>query len=372
MNFRKAIVVNLVCALLGTAAVWMVQGGNFSSVLFFVALLLWLCNELWYAVVTVPWLIYGLWCTLRGKENPNTEKQVARAFSLVLLVVPHVIFAVLYGVESISGGLVSPMLGMPVSHGLFACAYVAPALLCFICLVSPVPPLSVLVLCSYLFEPELWRKPTQPQAVEEKADLPPVPETMAAAPRHPGLQKLAGELLYYGRPVVGGENPYTRRDGVVGSFMLVGALVMLGMAAGCYSQTLLGAGMCAVLALVFGGLGIHVLNAPTRWNARLREAEFAFTRSHAYIAEGESLRDFPFDECLSITLEEFPGKLGNIYLHRRGKVGMAVHVAFNRVKVHYDPDMVDTSAPLQGFIQIENPTKVYRHLEQCRKEHAES
>lgn len=367
MNYRRSIIANLLCVGLGSAVVWAVQGGSFGAAVLYVALLLWLCNELWYAAVTVPWLIYGLWCTLRGKENPNTEKKVARAFSLILLVVPHVLFALLYGAEMLTGGQVSAWLGMPVTHGLFACAFVAPALLCFICLVSPVPPLSVLVLCSYLFEPELW---TQPQSAQQEADMgaiPSVPAAAEATPRHPELQKLAGELLYYGRPVIGEMSPYSSRDVLVGAIMLGAGLLALAMAAAAYPESFLGAGMCLVLGLVFGGFGLRMLREPSIWNARLRTAEFAFTRRHVYIVEGASVQVLPLDESLDITLEEPAGRVGNIYLRQNDKMRAVIHTAFRRVKVHYDSSALDTSAPFQGFLQIEHAAAVCRMLEECRK-----
>ncbi len=362
MNYRKSLVANLLCAALGSAVVWAVQGGSFGVSVFFVALLLWLCNELWYASVTVPWLIYGLWCTLRGKENPNTEKQVARVFSLVLLVVPHVIFAVLYGAELLIDGQVSAWLGMPVSHGLFACAFVAPALLCFICLVSPVPPLSVLVLCSYLFEPELWTQPQSAQAEDGQEMLPPVPAAAEGTPRHPELQKLAGELLYYGCPVIGEMSPYNSRDMLMGGIMLGAGLLALAMAVAAYPETVFAAGLCLLLGLVFGGFGVRLLREPARWNARLRSAEYAFTRSHVYIVEGDAIQVLPLDARLDITLEEPAGRVGNIYIRQDNTLGAVIHTVYRRVKVHYDSSALDTSMPLQGFLQIENAVQTYQRL----------
>ena len=366
MNYKKSIIVNLLCLLVGGVVVWSVQGGSFGGAVLFVALLLWLCNELWYAALTLPGLLLAVWGTLRGKECPKAEKWVARAFSLLLLVLPHVLFAVLYGAELLTGGQVSAWLGMTVSHGLFACAFVAPALLCFICLVSPLPPLSVVVLGAYLFEPELWtnREPVQADAVQ--TSLPPVPAAAENAPRHPELQKLAGELVYYGRPVIGEMSPYSQRNVLVGAIMMVAGLLALAMAAAAYPESFLGAGMCLVLGLVFGGFGLRMVREPACWNARLRAAEFAFTRSHAYIAEGESVQVFPLDDSLDITLEEPAGKVGNIYLRQNDKMEAVIHMVCNRVKIHYDSRAADTSAPLQGFLQIERAASVCRRLKECQ------
>ena len=54
MNYKKAIGSNLLCALLAAAVVWMVLGGSFRAALLFVVLLLWLCNVLWLAALTLP------------------------------------------------------------------------------------------------------------------------------------------------------------------------------------------------------------------------------------------------------------------------------------------------------------------------------
>ncbi len=364
MNYKKSIIVNLLCLLVGGVVVWSVQGGSFGAAVLFVALLLWLCNELWYAALTLPGLLLAVWGTLRGKECPKVEKGVARAFSLLLLVLPHVLFAVLYGAELLTGGQVSAWLGMPVSHGLFACAFVAPALLCFICLVSPLPPLSVVVLGAYLFEPELWTNREPVQADSAQSALPPVPAAAENAPRHPELQKLAGELVYYGRPVMGVTSPYTQRDVLMGGIMLGAGLLALAMAVAAYPDSAIGVVLCLVLALVFGGFGLRMVREPARWNARLRSAEFAFTSSHVYIVEGDAMQVLPLDDSLDITLEEPAGRWGNIYLRQDDKLGAVIHTVYHRVRIHYDSRAVDTSAPLQGFIQIEHAAAVCRQLKE--------
>ena len=362
MNYKKAIGSNLLCALLAAAVVWMVLGGSFRAALLFIVLLLWLCNELWHAALTLPGLLLGVWSTIRGKECPKAEKGVARAFSLLLLVVPHVLFAVLYGAEMLTGGQVSAWLGMPVSHDLFACAFIAPALLCMICLVSPLPPISMVVLGAYLFEPELWTKQEPERADAVQTSLPPAPAAAVDMPRHPELQKRAGELVYYGRPVIGGMSPYTQRDALVGGIMLGAGLLALVMAAAAYPETALGAILCLVLALTFGGFGWSLLSGPARWNARLRMVEYAFTSCHVYIVEGNDIQVLPLDEHLCITLEKPAGKIGNIYLSQRGESGIVMHAVFQRVKINYDSSKLDASAPLQGFIQVENAAVICQQL----------
>ena len=362
MNYKKAIGSNLLCALLAAAVVWMVLGGSFRAALLFIVLLLWLCNELWHAALTLPGLLLGVWSTIRGKECPKAEKGVARAFSLLLLVVPHVLFAVLYGAEMLTGGQVSAWLGMPVSHDLFACAFIAPALLCMICLVSPLPPISMVVLGAYLFEPELWTKQEPERADAVQTSLPPAPAAAVDMPRHPELQKRAGELVYYGRPVIGGMSPYTQRDALVGGIMLGAGLLALVMAAAAYPETALGAILCLVLALTFGGFGWSLLSGPARWNARLRMVEYAFTSCHVYIVEGNDIQVLPLDEHLCITLEKPAGKIGNIYLSQRGESGIVMHAVFQRVKINYDSSKLDANAPLQGFIQVENAAAICQQL----------
>lgn len=370
MNYKKSIGANLLCSLLGAAVVWSVQGGSFGVALLFVLLLLWACNELWCAALTLPGLLLGVWSTLRGKEYPKAEKGVARVFSLLLLVVPHVLFALMYGAESLSGGQVSAWMGMPLSHGLFASAFIAPAFLCLICLVSPLPPLSVLVLGSYLFEPELWVNRESVQSDSTQTQLPPAPEAPENSPHHPELQKLAGELVYYARPVIGGITPYTQRDALVGGIMLAAGLLALAMSAAAYQESSLASVLCLVLALTFGGSGWRLLRGPACWNARLRRVEYAFTSSHVYIVEGDDIQVLPLNEQLFITLEEPVGKIGNIYISHREKSGMPMHVVFRKVKINYDSSRLDTSAPLQGFIQIENAAAICNRLKKYQQMNA--
>ena len=153
---------------------------------------------------------------------------------------------------------------------------------------------------------------------------------------------------------------------LVGAIMMGAGLLALAMAAAAYPESFLGAGMCLVLGLVFGGFGLRMVREPACWNARLRAAEFAFTRSHAYIAEGEFVQVFPLDDSLDITLEEPAGKVGNIYLRQNDKMEAVIHMVCNRVKIHYDSRAADTSAPLQGFLQIERAASVCRRLKECQ------
>ncbi len=45
-----------------------------------------------------------------------------------------------------------------------------------------------------------------------------------------------------------------------------------------------------------------------------------------------------------------------------------MHVVFRKVKINYNSSRLDTSAPLQGFIQIENAAAICQRLRRYQGE----
>lgn len=187
------------------------------------------------------------------------------------------------------------------------------------------------------------------------------------SPVHPKLRELLPELLYYGRPNLAATNVHLRQNrnfGLVLAILVVPFLVAVVCALiPQYPQAAIVPG---VLALAFGWTAWKLLAMPHRWREKLRRAEFAFTKAHVFIVEGEELRSFDLDSGLRMMYEEVDGDIATIL--------------FDHVNRHKNPVMKflvkkigtvdDTNqallepGPLMGFHQIEGAARVYMRLKE--------
>ena len=364
--YSRSIVLNIICVALavGVAAGYCGLPVAVSGV--FVALVLWLCNEAWYVAASLPALLAGAWTAVRRKRiSASVEKKIYHATACLLLLVPHVLFAVLYVADSLTSGLVADELGLPISTSMFGCAYLAVVLLWFCSLFRAVNPMSLEVLWTFLFEPELYQ--TQEDEAAAAPASPSLPDAPADAPRHPELRKLAADdLLYYGRPEPGVLNPHLRTRLVVGAVLLLLVLLVAGMAVQCYPVSLAGCALCGLLALVFGGVAVSLLRSPGRWRDKLSRAEYAVTREAVYVAEGQELRRYPLDKKLALFYEEVSGGTGSIHLDHptlhKGTLGKL----FARAGAVNVSAQNDLSAPLSGIVQIPAARQVYQLIKELQ------
>ena len=365
--YSRSIVLNIICVTLAACVAVGYGGLPAAASGVFLALVLWLCNEAWYVSASLPALLAGAWATVRRKRvSALVEKKIYHATAFLLLLVPHGLFAVLYLADSLTSGLVAAELGLPISTALFGCAYLAVVLLWFCSLFRAVKPMSLEVLWTWLFEPELYRS-QEDEAAAVPAPMP-LPEAPADAPRHPELRQLAAEgLLYYGRPEPGVLNPHLRTRLVVGVVLLLLVLLVAGMAVQCYPVSLAGCALLGLLALVFGGVAVTLLRAPGRWREKLSRAEYAVTREAVYVAEGQVLRCYPLDKKLLMHYEEVSGNTGAIYLDHPSLHKGTLGKLFARAGAVNVSGQNDLSAPLSGLVQIADARRVYHLIKELQQ-----
>jgi hypothetical protein len=365
--YSRSIVLNIICVALAACVAVGHCGLPVVAAGVFIALVLWLCNEAWYVAASLPALLAGAWAAVRRKRvSASVEKKIYHTSSLLLLLVPHVLFAALYLANSLTSGLLAAELGLPISSALFGCAYLAVVLLWFCSLFRAVKPMSLEVLWTCLFEPELYQPQPDEAAAAPASPAPAAPS--AAAPRHPEVCKLASDgLLYYGRPEPGVLNPHLRTRLVVGVVLLLLVLLVAGMAVQCYPVSLAGSALCGLLALVFGGVAVTLLRAPGRWREKLSRAEYAVTREAVYVAEGQALRCYPLDKELLMHYEEVSGNTGTIYLDHPSLHKGTLGKLFARAGAVNVSGQNDLSAPLSGLVQIADARRVYHLIKELQQ-----
>lgn len=379
ISYTKSLSLNLLCIFSGVLVAILGCGLSPLSTLLFIAVTVWLCNELWYRVMAIPALFSEVWGAIKKKSvSRKTEKRIYHLTSFILLIAPHLLFALLFFINYLTGNKIAEEFGLSLTHKLFACTYCSVVALWIASLKHAVYPLSLEIAWTYFFEPELFLMRSG-DGMKDGDETPPAEEVPAAVPpplpantnavsvRHPELRKLAGALLYYGRPELGVMNAYVRRNQIVGIVMLVAVLLFAIFAVQLYSQTLIGAGLCAALAFVFGFIACSIMKLPKRWNEKLSKAEFAVSRDNVYIVEGEDIRCFPLDTELCMVYENVSGHVGTIHFDHPSLHQGALGRLFAKVGAVDTSNQVDFEAPLKSFCQIADAEKVYQLIKNNRK-----
>ncbi len=369
-SYWKSIFINFICSSAAAGCLTFFQGGSYLSAFVFTGLILWLCNEAWYAVMCIPAILTGLWGAIKKSDvQLKTQRIIYRWSAVLLLVIPHFIFLILFILDWVTLGVVSSMLELPLTHSAFACAFLAPLALWIIGKTTMVLPLSFRILFARLFEPELFMDEQAisgvPQATEEPVVIAPIE---GVSPIHPDLQAVASELIYYGRAELNVMNGYVKRQLSFGVLLIPVVLCLYYMAAQIYESSGLGTLLLVVLGIVFTFVACSLLRAPGRWKEKLSKAEYAFTEDRVFIVEGDSVVTLKLNATLNIHHESITAEVGNIYLSKTDVISAGIKKVFGDVQV---VDLINTAsgeAPLQGFFQIKDSHKVFRMLEQCRKE----
>lgn len=371
---KKSLINNILCAAAGILAVACGTDLPLVPAAVFIVAVLWLCNELWYWCMAIPMLMAAAVSAVTKKpEAAGTENKFYRLTSFLLLVVPHLLFALLSFIGALFGEQLSEQLGgLTFSTPLFACSYLSVVALWLFSLRLAVVPLSAEVLWMELFEnPGLMQTRSATEVAEmAAAQTPPVPQAegqgsapdvsaVGEAPRHPQLQAVAAELIWYGRAAADVYNRRMNPAVLGGGAMLVVAIIMLCTVPQLYGVSLSGCALCGVLGLGLGCMGMHLLRTPSRWAKKLRAAEYALSPTTVYIAEGDTLRTLPLDKDLKLHFELVSGTVGSIFMDHPSLhshfFGKLLTKAGGVDTTHADSD----SAPLAGFVHIADAAMVH-------------
>lgn len=360
---KKSLLLNVFALILGTIAAVAAAGTPIVPTAVFTALLLWVCNEIWYWAIAIPLLVTAVWSEVKRKRvADNTQNRIYRLTSFLLLAAPHALFAVLSLLDTVTEHQVSEQAGLPLTSALFGCTYAAVVLVWCCSLKRAVSPLSLEILWSELFEPEQMRSRTDEEVVTEAAASVPAVPASAASPRHPELQRVASELVWYGRAAAEVSNPGVRSRAIIGGTMAAGALLCLAMATQLYAVSALGALVAGVLAAGLGLFSYPALQQPARWKQKLTAAEYGFTVSTIYIVEGASVRTLPLDKNLNLHFIEVSGNIGSIVMDHPDLHSNVFRKLLTKSGGVETTHASDPEAPLQGFIQIADAAQVYEMI----------
>lgn len=362
---KKSLIYNGLCAALGAMTAAWCTDLPLGYAAAFIVVVLWLSNELWYRSQIIPMLISdAVSAVKKGTVTADTENKFYRLTSFLLLVAPHLLFALLSLIGTLFGEQLSEYLGgLTFSAPLFACAYLSVVALWLFSFRRAVAPLSLEILSTFLFEPEVLQARSAADVADMAAAQSPTPVPLAdgqgVAPRHPQLQAVAAELIWYGRAAADVKNPRMNPAVFGGCAMLVFAFIMLCAVLQLYTVSLSGCGLCCAFGMIFGFMGLYFLRTPSRRAKKLRAAEYALSPTTVYIVEGDKIRTLPLDKDLKLYFELVSGTVGSIFMDHPSLhshfIGKLLTKAGGVDTTSADSD----SAPLGGFVQIADAATVH-------------
>lgn len=377
------------------------------NLLLFEVILLWLCNEAWYWLSASLIIFGGLFGELFRKTiSDKGIKAFYHISSLVLLVLPPLLYALMYFADKLSNGGMQTYLGVPFSTSLFLCSYIGIIVLWLFSLFQTITPFSVDILFTKTFEPELfWKRipeadashdrntsetisacpPSLPQqgVSETKADFgdePPVSlQSSNLLPQHETMLKEAvtpdEEILYTGRPVLTIDNQYAKRDFIIGCcispVVIISLLICIKSFLTNSADTAytLACCMSGIFTILFGYVSFVCLMSPTHWKRKLGKVSYALTDKRIFIFENKSFTNYNFSDKLCIQTEMLGNNVGNIYLAKSGKLNSLLNGIFGKGKVQaVDTTVtVSLSKPMIHLFQVGEAGKILALIRECQQ-----
>lgn len=368
------------------------------NLLLFEMILLWLCNEAWYWLSSALIVYSGLLCSLFRKTISDKGVRVFyRISSLVLLVMPPLLYALLYFADRLSDGGMQTYLGVPFSTSLFLCSYIGVIVLWLFSLFQTITPFSVDILFTKTFEPELfWERipevgtardgntsetaaacpPPLPQQgfSETKAEFGGVPPVFLQSsnllPQHETMLKeeVSSDevLLYTGRPILSMNNKYAQRDFIIGCCISPVVIISLLICIQCFTEAgadtvyTLACCMSGIFTILFGYVSFVCLMSPTHWKRKLGKVSYALTDKRIFIFENKAFTNYNFSDKLCIQTEMLGNNVGNIYLSKSGKLNSLLKSVFGKGKVQTADITVSVSLskPMTHLFQVSDPAKI--------------
>lgn len=353
----------------------------------FQLIILWLSNELWQRVIALP-SVFGIIAGLAGRVKPEQVAKIGGIFyrlsTLTLLLIPHVFYAVIFGVELLTDDWLQQTTGITYTHSLFAvswCSMVVLWLTAQFCRIEPLclsniftNPFNLKNIAEKVYEARQNNKPiisntTPVEIATEDIDL-----HQQHTEKLPYLLQADEKMLHTARPNINVSSPHMRKavqmawvTGTVSLLLLSFCVqLFLQMQDSSYWWAI---GMFGTLGLIFGVSTMWVLRIPDKWKHKLSHAGYAVTNQRIFIFENEAVQAFSLSEKLYIHCEMNQGNIGNIYICRPGLTDALAGLVLGKF-AQQTPDSVvpepNLTHPLPGFINCPDAEKVHTLIQSLR------
>lgn len=342
------------------------------NLLIFEIILLWICNEIWYWVFSSTFMLYALVYRAKNKReaNKNTIKLFYHASSLVLLILPLLLYAILYLADQFTNTGMQTFLGVSFSRTTLLCSYVGIMITWLISLFQTFTPFALENIFLKTFSPELFLESASETKVSSDELIHPRLQSGDLLSHHKSLLKdsLTGDetILYTGRPVIAVNNKYAKRDFMIGCFSLPFTTIMLIISMKLFLEDksdftyIITSSMSGILTIIFGYVTYCFLMSPFHWKRKLSKVSYAITNKRIFIFENKSQQYYYFTDKLNIVYEALIRDIGNIYLSKEGKISSIINNIFgkNTAQVVDNKNSISLSVPLAHLFQVQDAKKV--------------
>lgn len=357
---------------------------NWSSALFFQLLVFFIINEVWYWLCTWPGVFLSLFQQIKNKNVPEQNRgkyvgglnRLVRMTSVIILILPHVIYGTLWLVNLLSQHALQRWGGVSLDASLFLPSYLSCIVFFILVFIFPIQPYSISHFMMEWFEPGLGKE----KVTEEKDDS---SASSYTAPLNVRNEEYEGHSIlfdaHYGRvmkEMVAGEEllmmtapiPYafnrqTRMELMIGVPFILASVWVASMLFRIVSQS--GYSfifwVLLLMLLVFFPVGCLLVFSPARWKKRLSRTDYFITSKRVFLAEEDDLRQFLWKDEPYISFQMHHELLGSVYISRRTRVSACLDKLFGKGKVNaYE---TDETGKMNGLLNIPQAEKVYAMIE---------
>ena len=357
---------------------------NWRAALLFQLLVFFIINEVWYWLCTWPGVFLSLFQQIKNKNVPEQNRgkyvgglnRLVRMTSVIILILPHVIYGTLWLVNLLSQHALQRWGGVSLDASLFLPSYLSCIVFFILVFIFPIQPYSISHFMMEWFEPGLGKE----KVTEEKDDS---SASSYTAPLNVRNEEYEGHSIlfdaHYGRvmkemvaseellmmtaPIPYAFNRQTRMELMIGVPFILASAWVASMLFRVVPQSGYSFIFWALLLmlLVFFPMGCLLVFSPARWKKRLSRTDYFITSKRVFLAEENDLRQFLWKDEPYISLQMHHELLGSVYISRRTRVSACLDKLFGKGKVNaYETDETDK---MNGLLNIPQAEKVYAMIE---------
>lgn len=317
-------------------------------------------------------MLYELVNRAKNKRevNKNTIKLFYHVSSLVLLVLPPLLYAILYLVDQFTNSGIQTFLGISFSRTTLLCSYAGIMITWLISLFQTFTPFALENIFLRTFSPEFFLESVSETKVSSNELIHPRLQSSDLLSHHESLlnDSLTGDetILYTGRPIITVNNKYAKRDFIIGCCSLPVTIMMLIISLKLFLEDksdltyIIASSMSGVLTIIFSCVSYSFLMSPFHWKRKLSKVSYAISNKRIFIFENKYHQYYNFTDKLNIAYEALTEDIGNIYISKAGKLSSIINSIFgtNTAQVVDNKNSISLSAPLVHLFQVRDARKI--------------
>ncbi len=366
-NYKSYILVYVLCIGLFLGCYWLTDGEQIKRALLLQVLLLWLLNELWNLLITIPVLLRAL---LKKELKFHNIIKLCRITSPCLIIVPPVIYGLVYLLDCIMNQALSHWLELPLASALFTSSYLSCVLLFILNFPAKIMGISILNLLEVNEHAESDVRDVRHDASQTQEPQPTQQHQsqLGVQNRSKVEQVLAqGEkILLQTAPI-----PYKPSDHAIQTAFGIGSciftifIVLLSYKIWGEQTPLIRLSM-----ILFSGIGAFIsyrcLSNSRIWLNRLKQCDFFITNQRFITVDDGKIHSINWADRPQCRLVQHEDGMKSILIVKANSLGK---IFAERLQCSNTPEVVqENGKTLNGLIHIPDADAVYALVKQYAQE----